>query len=186
MAKSDPNLSANFANLFLGESIRLDIKRQSAGKVERGRLMKILDKFFSKSTKNHEPEDVMKIARIIGPLVDKKVQEIFGEYKMKLLNEPITYIVPAVWGAKKDGELTATQKEINEQVVPVIIKIIESFQVRNLSGAQAFAIGFLTRGLIIAKITYMIEGVKNRVTNKNSSWEENTDILKDLEPLGTA
>jgi hypothetical protein len=148
--------------------------------------MKALDKFFSKGTKNQEPEDEMKIARIIRPLMDKVVKEIFDLYKIKLLTEPITYIVPAVWGAKKDGELTATQKEINEHIVPVIRKILESFQLRELSEAQEFAIGFLIRGLIISRITYMIEGVKNRLNDKTDPDRQSHGILNYLEPLGSA
>lgn len=43
-----------------------------------------------------------------------------GILKIKeIIKMPITYIVPAIWGAKKDGELTAAQKEINEQVAPL-------------------------------------------------------------------
>jgi len=97
--------------------------------------MKLLDKSFSKSAKNQESQDLMEIARIIQPLIDKTTREIFGLYQMKLLTEPITYIVPAVWGAKENGKLAATQKEINEQVAPVIRKIIELLQLDKLSRA---------------------------------------------------
>ena len=148
--------------------------------------MKILRKLFSKRAKKDEPEDVLNLAKTIGPLIDNTASEIFASYKTKLLTEPITYIVPAVWGAKKDGELTATQKEINKQVVPVITKIFESLDVKGLNSAQQFAIGFLIRGLFISKITYMIEVVKNKATDKTNSGEEDTNILKDLEPRGTA
>ena len=148
--------------------------------------MKGLGKFFLKSMKKQETEDIMNIARIIGPLIDKTVKEVFDLYKTNLLSEPITYIVPAVWGARKDGELTATQKKINKQIAPVIRNVFDSLQLKSLSGTQEFAIGFLIRGLFISKITYMIEGVKNRGSDKTSSGEETTDILRDLEPLGTA
>jgi hypothetical protein len=148
--------------------------------------MKVLGKLFSKGTNKEKPEDVMEIPRIIGPLIDKSVTEIFATYKMKLLSEPITYIVPAVWGAKKDGELTAKQKEINMQVAPIIRRIFEILDLKDVSGAQEFAIGFLIRGLIISKITYMIEMMKNKAANKTDSGQKNTDILFNLEPLGNA
>ena len=105
---------------------------------------------------------------------------------MKLLTEPLTYVVPAVWGAKKDGELTATQKEINRQIVPAIEQILESLQFKDMPGAQKFAIGFLVRGLIISKIAYMMETLKNHVTEKIDSGQEDEYDLEHLEPLGTA
>jgi len=36
---------------------------------------------------------------------------------------------------------------------------------------------FIIRGLIISKITYMIQGVKNRAINKKDSGEKDTDRL---------
>ncbi|MBW2078279.1 MAG: hypothetical protein JRI71_12155 [Deltaproteobacteria bacterium] len=86
----------------------------------------------------------------------------------------------------KDGELTHTQKEIHKQIVPVIRDVFESLDLKQLGGAKEFAIGFLIRGFIISKITYMIEAFKNRSNKRINSGEENTNILKDLEPLGTA
>lgn len=148
--------------------------------------MKFVRKLFSKKVKNEEPEDLTEIARVIGPLIDNTAMEIFVSYKMKLLTEPLTYIVPAVWGSKKDGELTPTQKEINRQIVPVIEQIFESLQFKGMTGAQKFAIGFLVRGLIVSKITYMMKTVKNQVTEKIDSGQEDEYGLEHLEPLGTA
>lgn len=136
--------------------------------------------------KKENLEDVVKVAKIIGPLIDGTANEIFTSYNTKLLSEPITYIVPAVWGARKDGELTATQKEINKQVAPVIKKVFESLQLRDLGGAQEFALWFLIRGLIIAKITYLIEAFKKLVNDKTDSEKQHPNILYDLVPLGNA
>lgn len=148
--------------------------------------MKLLGKVFSTREKNEEPEDLMEIATVIGPLIDGAAKEIFASHRMKLLTEPLTYIIPAVWGAKKDGELTATQKEINKQIVPVIEQIIQSLRFEELTGAQEFAIGFLIRGLIISKTTYMIEVVKNRVSYEIDQIEQDEYGLEQLEPVGTA
>ncbi len=137
--------------------------------------MKILRKIFSRRSKKEGPKDVMRISRVIGPLMDKAAEEIFVSYKTRLLSEPITYIVPAVWGAKKEGELEDTQKEINIKVIPVINELFDALRIRGLNGAQEFAIGFLIRGFIISKITYMIEAVRNRGIIKMTK-----------EPLGTA
>ncbi len=138
--------------------------------------MSFLNRLFSKNKTDEKHEDVLKIATIIGPTIDKIVVEVFAAYRKELLAEPITYIVPAVWGAKKDGELTTTQKEMNEQIAPVIEEILGEFHSEDISVPQEFAIGFLIRGLIISRITYMIEGTNNRTIM----------MLDHLEPMGTA
>lgn len=152
--------------------------------------MRILRGFFSKDDKEPRADDVLKIARMVGPLIDGAANDIFMSHKMKLLSEPITYIVPAVWGAKKDGELSATQKEINRQVSPLVRQILEQFEFEGLTNSQEFAVEFLVRGLIISKTTYMIEAVKGRVTHKIGSRERDRDKkeygLEHLEPVGTA
>ncbi len=138
--------------------------------------MSFLNRLFSKNKADKKHEDVLKIATIIGSTIDKIVVEVFAAYRKELLAEPITYIVPAVWGAKKDGELTETQKEMNGNIAPVVNDVLKAFEFNGLSAAQEFAIGFIIRGLIISKITYMIEGVKNRTT----------DMLDQQEPMGSA
>ena len=149
--------------------------------------MKILNKLFSRDVKEKkQPEDIMKIARIIGPLIDETAQGIFVAYNDELLTEPMTYIVPAIWGAKKEGELTATQKEIHKKIEPVLNEIIESLVLKEVSEAQKFAIGFIIRGYIISKITYMIEMVKREDHKRIDLEEQKIDLLKSVEPYGNA
>lgn len=63
--------------------------------------MKILKEYFSKRKSRKDPEDIMQIANIIGPLLDGVVNNIFMANRMELLSEPITYIVPAIWGRRR-------------------------------------------------------------------------------------
>ena len=93
--------------------------------------MKILRKLLLRCLKSEEPEDVMKITKVIGPLIDKTANEIFMSYHARLISEPITYIVPAVWGAKKEGELEDTQKEMNRQFIPVIKELFDSLKIQH-------------------------------------------------------
>lgn len=148
--------------------------------------MKILSKLFSGRSKGEHPEDIMEITKIIGPLMDKTAQEIFTSHYKELLTEPVTYIVPAIWGAKKDGELTDSQKEMHKNTAPVIKDIMESFDVGELRKAQKFAISFLIRGYIISRITYMIEMAKNQGIKNIDSYDKENDLLKQVEPLGNA
>ncbi len=153
--------------------------------------MNFFKKLFSKSVEKEEPVkeepvDVMKIAKVIGPSIDKIAKDVFITYRENLLSEPITYIVPAVWGAKKDGALTTSQMEMHGQIAPVIKEMIEAFKVKkDLSVDQKFAIGFLIRRFIISKITYMIELVKNRGTSKTTSEDQSQD-LENIKPMGNA
>ena len=128
----------------------------------------------------------MRIANVIGPVLDGVVHDIFTAYRMELLSEPITYIVPAVWGAKKEGDLTPVQKEINMRVVPAINKAYDSLQLRNLDRDQEFALYFLIRGLIIAKITFMIETLRSRLSERSMDEQSLKDALLHFKPKGSA
>ena len=146
--------------------------------------MKIFN-FFSES-KDKKSQDIMSIASAILPLIDSKVNETFMAYGQKLLNEPLDYIVPAVWGAKKDGELEPDQREINKKIEPVVLSVYASLQLTKVEPAQEFAILSLIRGLIISKLIYMIEGVKFRSREKTDTDQVICRELADLEPEGHA
>ena len=148
--------------------------------------MKMLKDFFARIVCCEEPEDVMKIADAIGPLIEEAVWDVFVNHRMELLSEPITFVVPAVWGAKKDGELTASQKAINGQVTPVIDKIIAALDIKCLKPSQEFAINYLIRGLIVSKITYMIEALRSRLKEKSLDEKSLNEALLRFKPHGTA
>jgi len=122
----------------------------------------------------------------IKDIIDKTTNSIFTSYKKKLLSEPITYIVPAVWGKIKHGKLTACQREINEKITPMISSIMEIFELEEINGAQRFAIEYLIRGLATSKITYLIESFKNQQKTKTGSEEKNPALLDNLDTFGNA
>lgn len=142
--------------------------------------------------KRENSGDLTKITDIIKPLIYKTVNEVFTSYKLNLLTEPIDYIVPAVWGAKKDGELDATQKEIYGQFIPILKRLFDLLHLKDLSAPQEFTISFLIRELFIAKITYTIELAKNMMISTMNTTEQQSDllnqndILNHLDPLGNA
>lgn len=147
-------------------------------------MIKTLRKLFSKSL-GKESEDVVSFARAIESIIDETSLEIFRAYKDALLTEPNIYIVPAVWGATKDGELTDIQKEIHAKILPSIREILELLHQDNLEPAQDFAIGYLVRGLFISKIIYMIEFYKNLSGTRANIGQQFHD-LESIEPLGHA
>ena len=131
-------------------------------------------------------EDLMRISKIIGIMIDGTVREVIRSYKMELLSGPVDYIVPAIWGAKKGGSLDATQKEIHTQLSPIIDRIIDLFHIKDISDAQKFALGFLIKSLFINKICYMIDGVKNGFANKLGRRDNNANILNNIDMIGRA
>jgi len=148
--------------------------------------MKILREYLSKRRSRKEPEDIMQIANIIGPLLDGVVNDIFMAYRMELLSEPITYIVPAIWGAKKEGELTPVQKDINARAVPVINKVVNLLRIKKIDADQEFALYFLVRGIIIAKITFMIEAFRSRLSERSMDEQSLKEALLRFKPQGSA
>ncbi len=124
-------------------------------------------------------------ARTIEKLIDETSLDIFKEYKNTLLAEPNSYIVPAVWGVVKDGELTREQKEIFMRIHPVMTQVLRLLKQDGLSDTQEFAIGYLVRGLFISKIIYMIEFYKNLAASRTDSAAPHK-ALKDIEPWGHA
>lgn len=148
--------------------------------------MKIIKEFLARIKPQKQYKDIMQIADIIGPMIEKVVWDIFVGYRVELLSEDITFVIPAIWGAKKDGELTSTQKAINGQVVPVIKRIFELLDMRDLDSSQEFALNYLIRGLIIAKITYMIEAFRSRLKDKTLDEQNLKDALLRFKPQGNA
>jgi hypothetical protein len=148
--------------------------------------MKILKDFFTKTRLKKAPGNVMEISNVIGPLIDKVVWEVFVTHREELLAEPITYIVPAVWGAKKDGELTANQKRINEKVAPVVEEIFRLLRMTDLDSSQEFALNYLVRGIIVSKMTYMIEAFRNRLNERSVDEQSLKEALLRFKPVGSA
>lgn len=146
--------------------------------------MKIIGNLFSKTSKQEASKDVMEIPRVIEPLINKVARDILESYKNKIISEPVTYIVPAIWGVQKKGELDNIQKEINQQITPVINKIFHFLRLNNLEKSQEFAIEYLIRGLVISRITYMGEVLKNRLVSAIHLNNQYSDTLVDIEPLG--
>jgi hypothetical protein len=133
-----------------------------------------------------EKGDLLRLARGVESRVDRLANEIFVQYKELLLIQNITYIVPAVWGAAKEAELTAEQKEINGKAVPVLKEMLTVLDFRGLDPEQEFALIYILRSLIVSKIVYMIEGSKRHLAEEQQLLNQQFDFLHDIEPMGQA
>ena len=130
-------------------------------------------------------DDFLSIARPLEELFDAMVSRIFSRHCVHLLSQEIPYIVPAVWGAAKEGDLTPEQREIHEEVVPMIRRSFSLLGLKNLTPAQEFALGYVLRSLIVTKIIYMIEASKRRQAEEHVGIAAK-DELMDMEPMGRA
>ncbi|MBI5846247.1 MAG: hypothetical protein HZB23_16445 [Deltaproteobacteria bacterium] len=123
----------------------------------------------------------------MGDRIDRLAHEIFVTHRSVLFFEHATYIVPAVWGAKKEGGLTAVQKDINSRVEPVVRELMMDLGLEDPSDEQKFAVEFMLRGLLITKITYMLELGKNMgLAPVDKNQKEKKHPLTDMEPWGRA
>ena len=136
--------------------------------------------------KKKAPEDLTEISKIVAPLIDKTANDIFMSHCNELLEKPITYIIPAIWGKDINGELTSTQAKINDKIAPVTERILRLFEFRNSSGEQEFAFEYLLRGLFVSKITFMIELKKNLHLKAIVAAKDGNEILSKAIPVGNA
>jgi hypothetical protein len=113
-------------------------------------------------------------------MIDNLTNKVYSEYGGFLLDRDITYIVPAVWGATKQGELTQDQKDIHAEVAPVLSRALAELNIQNLTPQQSFALGYILRSLIITKIVYMLEATRRHQAGRNPEG------LTDVEPMGRA
>ena len=141
---------------------------------------------FEIDTEKKNTEELTKIAERIRPLVFNAADGIFRSYTVELLMNSIDYLVAAVWGSKKKGKLNKTQQEINQKTVAVITEIAQQLEFRELSTAQAFAIAYLIRELIISKVIYMAELARKQCLIEYGSEDMIHNIPNHVEPIGTA
>ncbi len=104
-------------------------------------------------------DDSSSILRI-KQIIDETTDTIFSIHKKDLLVNPITYIVPAVWGRVKKGNLNPKQKNIFLSIESMVRNVIDIMEFDELTDSQRFSIEYLIRGLVISKITYLIASSK--------------------------
>ena len=149
--------------------------------------MKFLQKWLtSRRQPPEESADLLSTANRVGGQANKLAWDTFSTFRSELLAEPLTFIVPAIWGASKEGELTPLQKQIYSQTCVRIDEIYATLQMEHLTEAQEFAVKYLIRDLVISKIVYMIEAFRIRLDETLLQDQRVSDYLKNIEPKGSA
>lgn len=112
---------------------------------------------FSSVNNFEDSSAILKIKEII----DETTDTIFSLHKKDLMSNPITYIIPAVWGKMRRGEINANQRNIFRTIESMVRDVIEIMEFEDLNESQQFSIEYLIRGLVISKITYLIASSRN-------------------------
>jgi hypothetical protein len=127
--------------------------------------------------------ELLSISKVLEKITDHTTNEIFDTYRDKLLLEGITYVIPAVWGVVKEGELDETQKEIHKKTQKLVEDSLSALFIKEISAPQAFAIRYLVNRTIIFSISYMIEMTKAKVCEGTINTNQ---MLANMEPTGHA
>ncbi|GEM_PF-6942672 len=130
-----------------------------------------------------EIDELLKVMRETRSEIDEVTSEIFQASHARLMSEPLSYIVYAVWGIRKNGNLTSDQKAINDKIEPLIMKLSPLLKLDLLDDPQKYAIQCILREMIITKLIFMTEMCKEKIKGAN---EIDFLALQNLEPLGHA
>lgn len=133
-----------------------------------------------------EAEDIeliLKVLREARRKIDDAAGEIFQAWHARLLAEPLSYAVYAVWGVRKDGTLTSDQKAINGMVEPLIAELSLLLELDLLGPPQKHAVLYALRELVITKLIMMTEIFRGKI---KAAGETEISALENLEPFGHA
>ncbi len=138
--------------------------------------MNFIKKLFStKKAPDESPEETGDVTKTMGLLINNAAKDVFLTNKMTLLEEPLTYIVPAVWGVVKDGTITEEQRRMHETLEPTVREVLRLFSYDRLTDSQKHAASFIVRDLIVSKVVYMIQIYK--IALGGNFEDEKNDLL---------
>ena len=120
-----------------------------------------------------EEMDKRKITCIIRPILHKLISELLEAYAIQLLIEPDDYIVPAIWGAKKNGKLDDIQRQIHDRINLSVMQIRDMVRSGETNLSQEFAIEFLIRENILFNIAYSLKRSRLLFMKKQCPVEQN-------------
>lgn len=137
-------------------------------------------KLIEMDGENNGSEELRRITKVIRPFIAQTAKRIFLTFREELLTSPLEYIVPAVWGAKNEGELDDTQRTMYMQAQRMVSAAADLLHIAPLDRAQCFCIEFLLRELLISKIIIW------KTTRQSMIGLESCLPLNELEMAGNA
>ncbi len=127
--------------------------------------------------------ELLSISKSLENFISQATDEIFDTHLNQFLVEDISYIIPAVWGAKANEELDEIQKAIHIEVSKLVDESLQAFSANDLKDPQVFAIRYLINLVIIYTISYRIENTKNQISEKKIDAD---NLLMNLPISGNA
>lgn len=150
--------------------------------------MKILQNLFSRKNKAGfvDEKEMMSHTRAILEISEKALLRIFDNHKQELLDKDRNYIIESICGTTGHGPLTEQQKAIHNQVSSAINGIYDLLRIDVLPQEQQQTILFIVRYMIVMKIMFMIELLKNKMNGKPDHQTSSMESLEEMKVLGHA
>lgn len=142
-------------------------------------------RFFGKS-REKSTGDILSIAKALDPVIETAAGEVFRVFAPSLIHRPVTYIVPAVWGASDEAPLEPLQVRINQVISPAVERAVSLFRWKAATDAQAFALGYLVRSLFISKLSFMLTSLKHETGKTLGDPPDGFGTLDEIDPIGRA
>ncbi len=149
-------------------------------------LKRLMEKYITGRKAHKENESAPLSFREMEYLLNSKAISLFKKYREELLEKPPVYIVPAVWGGKKPGDLDATQKEIHRTLAPVLEDVYSQISEFETDRHGGQCIDYLLKGLVLYKMAYMVQYYMNKKGYASLLSMEEDKFLDDMDPVGRA
>ena len=128
----------------------------------------------------------LRLAKLIGPEIDRMANEIFLLYTRRQDLNPTTHIIAAVWGNKANETLDELQQYIVQKVTFKVQKILAMITSDQTDSSQTFAMEFVVKGLLITKVLYMLEVLKSKMEKDVNVGGTQHESLESIDPIGHA
>ena len=128
----------------------------------------------------------LKLTRKIRPLITSTIGTICTAHPLSIYAEPINYFTFAIWGSQKFQEFDSVQKEINTKCRTLEKDILDILQLQTVSPEQQYAIQFLIRELVLARLGYSAEIMKNYISCKKNGTPNHPESVLLSETIGCA
>jgi hypothetical protein len=103
------------------------------------------------------------------------------------MTEDLSYIVYAVWGVKKGDIVSGIQKTIHETIEPEVKTAYSALELSETKERQRNVIMYLIRSLVVYKLLFMVEHLKNKNHRPEITFSQDTiDILSHIKGIGNA
>ena len=99
---------------------------------------------------------------------------------------PINYIAGAIWGPQEYQQLDSLQEEINATCRRLEKDIFDILQLQTVSPEQKYAIQFLIRELLLSKLGYSTELMKNYIHANCACISNHPESVLITETIGCA